>query len=125
MPAPELRAYVVWIPILPGDDAAAAERAAASVHDARATQLWDGGRALGDALGRVLGLPARGAGRAYGVAWDVYLLYPRGARWPGAAGELTRPAMWMQQLDDVGPDVAPELDGRALRAEVEASLVAR
>jgi hypothetical protein len=120
VPAADLRAYVVWLPVMPSDDLAAAARAAAAVTDPRAAQFWDGDRALGAALGRALRFPARAAGQEHGLAWDVYLLYPRGARWPPEG--VPRPAFWMQQLDDVKPEIAPELDGPALRAKVEATL---
>jgi hypothetical protein len=120
VPAADLRAYVVWLPVMPADDLAAAARAGASVHDPRVAQFWDGDRALGVALGRALRLPGRVPGQEHGLAWDVYLLYPRGAHWPPAG--VPAPAFWMQQLDDVEPDVAPELDGPALRARVERAL---
>ena len=112
--AADLRVYVVWVPILPDDDAAAAARAARTLTDPRVTHYWDQGRSLGDALGESLALPAREAGRAHGAAWDVYLVFGRDARW----GEA--PSSWMQQLDDVPEAKAPRLQGAALRARIEA-----
>jgi len=106
--APDLRVHVVWVPILPDDDAQAAARAARRFVDARVTHYWDPDRALGLSLGARLGLPPRDPGRVTGVAWDVYLLYGRGARWADA------PAFWMHQLDDVPLSKAPRLDGAAL-----------
>ena len=117
--APELRVLVVWIPILPEDDAAAAARAAARVAEPRVSHYWDPDRALGDALGRTLALPSREPGRASGVAWDVYLLFERGARW-GAA-----PSFWMHQLDDVPVTKAPRLSTAALRRELGALVAKR
>lgn len=113
--AADLRAYVVWVPILPDDDAAAAARAAQRFTDPRVIHYWDEGRALGDALGETLALPSREAGRAHGAAWDVYLVYGRGARW----GEA--PSSWMQQLDGLPVTRAPKLNGDALRARLEAA----
>ena len=117
--APELRVLVVWVPIVPEDDDAAAARAAARCAEPRVSHYWDPDRALGDALGRVLALPPHEPGRANGVAWDVYLLFEQGARW-GAA-----PSSWMQQLDDVPVSRAPRLSTAALRREVAALLAKR
>jgi hypothetical protein len=111
--AADLHVYVVWVPILPDDDAPAAARAAQRFTDPRVTHYWDQGRALGDALGDDLALPPREAGRAHGAAWDVYMVFGRGARW----GE--RPAFWMHQLDDVPLTTAPRLRGASLRARIE------
>ncbi len=116
--AGEVDALVVWVPILPEDDAAAAARAAERCNEPRVSYYWDAERALGDALGQALALPPREAGRATGVAWDVYLTFERGARW-GAA-----PAFWMHQLDDVPATTAPRLDAARLQARL-AELVAK
>jgi hypothetical protein len=117
---PGLRAYVVWTRILDEDDAAAARSAGAKLTDSRVVQLWDGGAELARALGRSLAIPAREreAG-AHGFAWDVYLLYDRGARWGDAPPP---PSFWMDQLRQVSPAQAPRLDGPALRARVEGAL---
>src|SRR5580693_5366819 len=112
--AADLRVYVVWVPILPDDDAKAAARAAQRFTDPRVTHYWDQGRALGDALGDGLALPSREAGRAHGAAWDVYMVFGRGARWGQA------PSFWMHQLDDVPVTTAPRLEGAVLRARLEA-----
>jgi hypothetical protein len=110
--APELRAYVIWLPILPGDSAAAAAQAAARCGEPRASYYWDPDRALGEELGKALALPPRETGRISGMAWDVYLLFERDARWNAA------PAFWMQQLDDVPATTAPRLNTAALRARL-------
>lgn len=106
--ATELRAYVVWLPILPDDDAQAAARVARRFVDPRVTHYWDPDRALGLLLGERLALPPHDPGLTTGVAWDVYLLFGRGARWADA------PAFWMSQLD-LPRSLAPRLDGAALR----------
>jgi hypothetical protein len=115
-----LRAYVVWTKILDEDDLAAARKAAATIHDPRVVQLWDGETELARTLGDALRIPAREpGGTGFGLAWDVYLLYPAAARWRDPAPE---PAFWMQQLRQVTASQAPVLDGDALRAEVTAAL---
>jgi len=107
---PELRAYVVWTPILDGDTAGAARRAAADLPaDPRVTHYWDDGRALANSLGARLSLPGRG------IAWDIYLVYPPRAAWPATDDAPPPPARWMSQLDDVPPAQAPQLDGPLLR----------
>jgi hypothetical protein len=114
--SPDLRVYVVWVPILPDDDAQAAARAARRFTDPRVAHYWDPDRALGLSLGARLGVPPRDPGRTTGVAWDVYLLYGRGARWADA------PVFWMSQLDDMPAVKAPRLDGAALRERLGALL---
>jgi hypothetical protein len=106
--APDLHVHVVWVPILPDDDAQAAARASTRFVDPRVTHYWDPDRALGFSLGARLALPPRDPGRTTGVAWDVYLLFGRGARWGDA------PAFWMHQLDEVPASQAPRLRAAGL-----------
>src|SRR5262245_52652369 len=111
--------YVIWAPVLRGDDLAAAQEAAKGVPDARALQYWDADAALAKELADVLGIAERGAKRpGRGLAWDVYLLYERTTRWSTAP----KPAFWMHQLYDL-ENAAPPLDGTVLRQKT-ASLIA-
>jgi hypothetical protein len=115
-----LRAYVVWTKILEDDDLAAARKAAASIHDPRVVQLWDGDTELARTLGEALRIPVRKLGeRGFGLAWDVYLLYPALATWREPAPQ---PAFWMQQLQQLETSAIPLLDGDVLRGEVVAAL---
>jgi hypothetical protein len=108
---PSLRAYVVWLPILPEDGLDAAREAQSLMTDGRASQLWDAERALPPAFATLLGLP-EGA-----PAWDMYLAYGAGARWGDAPAE---PSFWHHQL---GEGVrAPVLDGDAFADGVRALL---
>jgi hypothetical protein len=100
-----LRAYVVWVPMLDGDNAEAARLEASLYPDKRIAHYWDDGAHAAAELGPKLGLAA---GKK---AWDVYLVYDKHAKW-GAA-----PAFWMHQLD--GVTLAPWLDAVKLRAKVE------
>lgn len=84
----DLNAFLVWLPMLAGDDREAAVRQAATFTDPRLTEGWDGGRAIGDLLAQRLALR--------GTASDVYLLYDRGVRWEGT--EPPAPSFWMHQL---------------------------
>lgn len=109
----DLKAFLVWLPMLAGDDPEAAVRQAATFTDPRLTEGWDGGRAIGDLFARRLALRA--------TAWDVYLLYGRGVRWEGT--EPPAPSFWMHQLrESVGADQKLCLDPSRFSREVLARL---
>ena len=112
---PDLRAYYVWVPMLP-PDAAAAAAAAERFAEPRASHYWDGERTLARMLGEALRISARdsiGAGDGPGFAWDVYLAYARGT------AALEAPAFWMHQL---AVTHAPRLDPAAFNRSVSALL---
>jgi hypothetical protein len=116
--SPKLRAYVVWVPKTEGAREDVPD-AMDFVPDARARHFWDGGGALMAAYTSVLGLSED--------AWDIYMVYGPGARWPAQPGALPPPPVyWMHQL---GPPEAPRvhgpyLDAGAFAARVRALLVA-
>ena len=97
---PSLRAYVVWVPVLPADLSAAAQEACSLVPDQRASHFWDSEGALARTFSRVLDLPPGSP------AWDVYLAYPPGMRWEQ---EPPAPPYWQHQLGALAK--APRLDG--------------
>ena len=103
----ELRAYFVWVPMLPGDGAEGAAAAAERFAEGRARHYWDSERVLSRRLAEELGMGVR-------FAWDMYMAYPRGA---AAIGE---PVFWMHQLP--GVTAAPRLDVGAWRGMVEGLL---
>ena len=107
VPQSELRAYFVWVPMLPGDSAEAAAGAAARFAEGRARHYWDGERALSRRLAERVRMGVE-------YAWDVYLAYGR------AQADLARPAFWMHQLP--GVKVAPRLDVGEWRRRVEGLL---
>jgi hypothetical protein len=114
----ELRVYLVWVPAMDGDDAAAAADSSASVTDARVTQFWDDGLRLGHRLGEALAIPVRDdVSPGQPLAWDVYLLYPPGAAFGDGA---PRPASWMHQLRHLPDGFAPRLGEDRLVQELEA-----
>jgi hypothetical protein len=108
---PSVRAYVAWVPILPHDTDAPDEETRALVPDERATHFWDAEGNLPGLFHSVLQLPADYP------AWDVYLVYPPGARWDT---EPPAPSYWQHQLGDL-PN-APLLDGPSLAAQLRSIL---
>lgn len=105
---PSLRAYVVWVPILPDDNEPAARGAGGLVTDAGATHFWDEQRVLPDAFAATLKLPPDLP------AWDIYMAYAPGVVWDAAPPQ---PTFWYHQLGDLA--LAPRLDGKAFAADVE------
>jgi hypothetical protein len=89
--------HVVWVPVLKGDTPEAAQDSALLLGNAEQVEhFWDVERALSNRYCELLGLEERGRT----VAWDLYLIYARGARW---TADPPMPSVWMQQLllDDV------------------------
>ena len=103
-PDPNLRGYVVWVPMFRGMERDV-PKATAEVPDARARHYWDGDSQMMAALQRTL--------RISEPAWDVFLLYDRGARWVGDVPP--EPAYWMHQL---GSAKRPRVTGPFLDAAV-------
>ena len=83
-----LRATIVWMPILRSDNRKAAEKRVGEFSDKRLTYFWDGDRLTGKLWKRVLEIK--------GVAWDVYFLYGALAKWKDDAPP--KPDFWMHQL---------------------------
>lgn len=114
--ANDLRGFIVWLPMKSADDPGSAAAQAASLRDARLTEAWDGEHAAGALFASMLKLK--------GTAWDVYLLYPRGARWEGDAPPA--PIFWMHQLQaEDGADQKLCLDPGRLRRQTIALLEKR
>lgn len=91
-----MRGLVIWLPMLAGDDDAAAFRQAQAWQEVRVQHWWDGRRYVSQDFARVLGLEI--------PAWDVYLLYPPGVPWKGVRPPA--PSFWMHQLAGPGADPA-------------------
>lgn len=87
--SPDVRAYVVWEPILPTDREPAARQATVLITDERASHFWAPDLELARAFRDPLGLTRE-------AAWDVYLIYDRQADWP--AGTVPVPIDFQHQL---------------------------
>lgn len=90
---PSLIVEAIWTPILP-TDLGITEEARSRLPDARVRHWWDRDRWGQTAFRTPLKLPAGTP------AWDVYLIYAPGARWPGARPPV--PTFWMHQLSKLG-----------------------
>ncbi|MFL6335031.1 MAG: hypothetical protein ACJ754_17100 [Pyrinomonadaceae bacterium] len=105
---PNVRAYVVWVPMLEMDEAAAVAEATKFLPDRRVRHFWDAKGTLKEAYASVLQL---GEGQ---TAWDVYFAYGRDAEWK--AERPPDPAYWMHQLSQLGQE--RRLDPTQFAAEV-------
>jgi hypothetical protein len=68
-----LRAYVIFMPMLPGDTADAALARSRELKDNRVSFFWDPGFVAGTAWREAYDLDH--------TAWDVYFLYRAGVTW--------------------------------------------
>ena len=87
-PTTNLKGFVVWLPMMPGDHRQLAGQEASAFEGIRVTHVWDEERELANLYAKTLNLSA--------VAWDVYLLYAPGIIWEGS--EPPQPTFWMHQL---------------------------
>src|SRR5215472_16691249 len=101
-----LRAYVVWLPMFPGDSRDWANTRSNEFSDRRLSYHWDAGRLTGQQWQKVLGISR--------TAWDVYLLYSADIDWDN---EVAAPSFWMHQLS--GVTQAPRLDEAVFEAKVK------
>ena len=100
--------YVVWEPILRTDKHEVAVKATSFIPDSRATHYWVDDRSVGNLFKEAIGLKKE-------PAWDVYLLYPAGARW-GASPSV--PDYFQHQLGGrLPPENRLNADGMAERIE--------
>lgn len=90
VPDDRLRAYIVWLPMFPGDSRSWAQTRSNEFSDPRLSYYWDGGRLTGEDWGKALGIDR--------TAWDVYFLYGSNAEWNKGTPV---PAFWMHQLGGV------------------------
>ena len=104
---------IVWVDILPGDDATTALRASALFGESHVAQFHDPGGRVGKLIAdRLVKHPP---------AWDIYLFFGRDSAWTDTP---PRPSQWYHQL---GPEIADESrqrSGDRLAAALYAETVA-
>jgi hypothetical protein len=110
---PNLKVYVVWGPMLGGEKEEDAREATALVPDARAIHFWTAAHSLAEALRAPAGLKEE-------LAWDTFLLFPRGMKW----GDVPPSPDYVMH---VGKQLPPErrLNGEKLIEQVNRLLAAR
>jgi hypothetical protein len=75
---PNLRAFVIWEPVIATDLRAPSSPVLARVSDSRVRQYWDRGRLLSQAMGE--------KDRST-IVWDVIKIYGPAARWSASVPE--------------------------------------
>ncbi len=108
-PDEDIELFIVYIPMLGSDNREAAVRSLKDWEDPRYKIYWDGEREIGKAFAKKVDLASRGT-----VAWDIYFLFGREARWKDGA---PKPDYWMHQLGGVDPE--RRLDGKKLHDELD------
>jgi len=108
IPSAEVKVYVVWEPILPGDREGAAKKSQELVSDRRSRHFWAPDLELARRFQNPIGLITE-------PAWDVYLLYGAEATWPDDT--VPTPSDFMHQLAGRLPG-DKVLDGPALTRRV-------
>lgn len=106
IPAERLRAYIIWLPMFPGDSRKWAQTRADEFSDKRLSYYWDGDRLTGNQWQKLLGTKRE--------AWDVYFLYSAASQWDK---EPSVPDFWMHQLG--GVTNAPRLDEAVFEAKAK------
>lgn len=111
IPDDRLRAYIVWLPCIRGDDRVSAIERSKEFTDSRLLYYWDEKQLTGLSWNKVL---SRGEEGTWNLAWDVYLIYGAGTKWQSADPPV--PDFWMHQLR--GVEDAPRLDSSAFESKV-------
>ncbi len=106
-----LRVYVVWEPILPGDSVKQAQKSARLVTDPRVKQYWIPDRKLAVAFMKPLGLKEM-------PAWDVYLAYSPKVTWDA---DVPDPVFFSHQLPELPSQT--RLDGEAFAKQLKSLLM--
>jgi len=83
-----MKAYIIWLPVLPTDNRNWAVKRTKELSDSRVRHFWDGEKLTGQIWRRVLRLEGP-------LSWDTYFLYDHKTHW---IDEPTLPDFWMHQL---------------------------
>jgi hypothetical protein len=112
---PRLAVYVVWEPVEGSDTEEAAAMSSRILKDPRAVQFLARDRFVGESFAPALGSSGT-------PAWDVFLLFPAGARWDGT---VPVPLYLTSNRPDLEPSPSrPRLNGKTIAAKVEQALAA-
>ncbi len=87
MPDAKIKVMVLWTPLLPDDNQAAAKRATAHLSDSRVRHFWDLWAFANKHYAKEFNLPVQ-------EAWDLVAVYKRYLSW---GGDLPEPTFWMQR----------------------------
>ncbi len=89
-PAHKLAGFIIWVPMLPDDNAQTARFEQERMTDPRLHFWFDEDKATANSWSSFVGYP--------GTTWDVYAFYDDMAAWTGDAPPL--PRIWMHQLNE-------------------------
>jgi hypothetical protein len=105
-PDEKLAGFIVWVPMLPTDNADTAKFEQGTITDPRLQCWFDGDKAAANAWSSFIGLA--------NTTWDVYAAYESGVAWEPAAPPPT-PNIWMHQLNPTpATQLADRLDATRL-----------
>jgi hypothetical protein len=103
----QLSIYIIWLPILPGDNLNSAIVQSSELADKRAVQLWDNRLITGNLWKSILDYPQE-------ITFDVYLLYDKNSRWFNGIGI---PNFWMHQSSGISN--VPKFDKNTLEEKIK------
>lgn len=89
-PDEKLAGFIIWVPMLPADNAETAKFEQDTITDPRLQCWFDADKAAANTWSSFIGLPA--------TTWDVYAVYERGVIWEDGA-PAPAPRIWMHQLN--------------------------
>jgi hypothetical protein len=100
-PDEKLAGFIIWVPMLPADNADTANHEQETITDSRVRCWFDADKATANAWSSFIGLPT--------TTWDVYAIYDAGAMWDD--GAPPPPSIWMHQLNSTpATQLADRLD---------------
>lgn len=99
-PDEKLAGFIIWVPMLPADNAESAKLEQENITDPRLQSWFDADKAAANTWSSFIALPA--------TTWDVYAIYDRGVAW-GEGQPPPAPRIWMHQLN---PSPATKLADR-------------
>jgi hypothetical protein len=93
-PNASISVSIVWIKMLPSDNASTAKKAAQTIVDTRVRHFYDPKEKVGKIIAQSLGEPSK-------TAWDMYLFYAAENTWNR---EPPQPIAWAHQLSNTWLD---------------------